>query len=218
MSVCFRNAQRTFSLSSFLCITACLSVSGTHTERSVHHHLTMQHPVCLFQERTKNAKFIIISLCSILFVCFRNTQRTVSSSSSHYATSCLSVSGTHKEQSVHRHLTMQHPVCFRNAQRTVSSSSSHYAASCSSVSGTHKQQSVHHHLFMQHPGCLFQERTKNAQFIIISLRNNMFELADRLVGIYKTYNCTKSVTINPHRMQLPLQEINGAPEMPASQA
>ena len=25
----------------------------------------------------------------------------------------------------------------------------------------------------------------------------MFELADRLVGIYKTYNCTKSVTINP---------------------
>ena len=25
----------------------------------------------------------------------------------------------------------------------------------------------------------------------------MFELADRLVGIYKTYNCTKSVTLNP---------------------
>ena len=60
-----------------------------------------------------------------------------------------------------------------------------------------------------------QERTKNAQFIIISLRNNMFEvgkkvmsacfpafmispqLADRLVGIYKTDNCTKSITINP---------------------
>jgi len=32
-----------------------------------------------------------------------------------------------------------------------------------------------------------KERTKNAQFIIISLRNNMFELADRLVGIYKTH-------------------------------
>jgi structural maintenance of chromosome 4 len=43
-----------------------------------------------------------------------------------------------------------------------------------------------------------KERTKNAQFIIISLRNNMFELADRLVGIYKTNNITKSVTINPH--------------------
>ena len=42
-----------------------------------------------------------------------------------------------------------------------------------------------------------KERTKNAQFIIISLRNNMFELADRLVGIYKTDNATKSVTINP---------------------
>jgi structural maintenance of chromosome 4 len=42
-----------------------------------------------------------------------------------------------------------------------------------------------------------KERTRNAQFIIISLRNNMFELADRLVGIYKTNNCTKSVSINP---------------------
>ena len=35
------------------------------------------------------------------------------------------------------------------------------------------------------------------QFVIISLRNNMFELADRLVGIYKTNNATKSVTIDP---------------------
>ncbi|XP_065179069.1 structural maintenance of chromosomes protein 4-like [Sycon ciliatum] len=45
-----------------------------------------------------------------------------------------------------------------------------------------------------------KERTKNAQFIIISLRNNMFELADRLVGIYKTSNCTKSVALDPHRL------------------
>jgi structural maintenance of chromosome 4 len=30
-----------------------------------------------------------------------------------------------------------------------------------------------------------KQRTRNAQFVIISLRNNMFELADRLVGIYK---------------------------------
>ena len=29
----------------------------------------------------------------------------------------------------------------------------------------------------------------------------MFELADRLVGIYKTENCTKSVTVNPHLME-----------------
>ncbi|BFZ59269.1 Structural maintenance of chromosomes protein 4 [Saitoella coloradoensis] len=40
-----------------------------------------------------------------------------------------------------------------------------------------------------------KERTKNAQFIVISLRNNMFELASRLVGIYKTANMTKSITI-----------------------
>ncbi|KAG7349244.1 chromosome segregation protein SMC [Nitzschia inconspicua] len=42
-----------------------------------------------------------------------------------------------------------------------------------------------------------KERTRNAQFIIISLRNNMFELADRLCGIYKVRNMTNSVTINP---------------------
>merc|ERR1712166_1631982 len=47
-----------------------------------------------------------------------------------------------------------------------------------------------------------KERTKNAQFIIISLRNNMFELADRLVGIYKTHNATKSVTIDPGAFSL----------------
>uniref|UniRef100_A0A182QGQ9 Structural maintenance of chromosomes protein n=1 Tax=Anopheles farauti TaxID=69004 RepID=A0A182QGQ9_9DIPT len=40
-----------------------------------------------------------------------------------------------------------------------------------------------------------KERTKNAQFIIISLRSNMFELSDYLVGIYKVSDCTNSVTI-----------------------
>ena len=34
----------------------------------------------------------------------------------------------------------------------------------------------------------------------------MFELADRLIGIYKTYNCTKSVTIDPRKISLPLGE------------
>jgi len=48
-----------------------------------------------------------------------------------------------------------------------------------------------------------KERTKNAQFIIISLRNNMFELADRLVGIYKTNNQTKSITIDPRLFEQP---------------
>lgn len=46
------------------------------------------------------------------------------------------------------------------------------------------------------------ERTKDAQFVIISLRNNMFELADRLVGIYKTSHCTKSIAINPNTIAL----------------
>ena len=55
-----------------------------------------------------------------------------------------------------------------------------------------------------------KERTKNAQFIIISLRNNMFELADRLVGIYKTHNCTKSVSIDPRRFGM-LKSSGSAP-------
>ena len=37
-----------------------------------------------------------------------------------------------------------------------------------------------------------KDRTKNAQFIIISLRNDMFELSHRLIGIYKTSNQTRS--------------------------
>lgn len=52
-------------------------------------------------------------------------------------------------------------------------------------------------------GNYVKERTKDAQFIIISLRNNMFELADRLVGIYKTHHTTKSVTINPRAFVMP---------------
>ncbi|KAK4497066.1 hypothetical protein PRZ48_011515 [Zasmidium cellare] len=40
-----------------------------------------------------------------------------------------------------------------------------------------------------------KERTKNAQFIVISLRNNMFELASRLVGVFKVNHMTKSVAI-----------------------
>lgn len=48
-----------------------------------------------------------------------------------------------------------------------------------------------------------KSETRNAQFIIISLRNNMFELADRLIGIYKTHNCTRSVAINPADFVVP---------------
>jgi len=53
-----------------------------------------------------------------------------------------------------------------------------------------------------------KERTKNAQFIIISLRNHMFELADRLMGIYKTHDQSKSVTIAPKLLE-PLQDADG---------
>jgi len=47
-----------------------------------------------------------------------------------------------------------------------------------------------------------KQRTKNAQFIVISLRNHMFELADLLVGIYKTHDVSKSVAINPSAFEV----------------
>lgn len=45
------------------------------------------------------------------------------------------------------------------------------------------------------------ERTRNAQFIIISLRNQMFEVGSRLVGIYKTEGCTRNIIINPQLIE-----------------
>lgn len=48
-----------------------------------------------------------------------------------------------------------------------------------------------------------KERTRDAQFVVISLRSNMFELSDRLVGIYKTEQRTKSVTIDPKNFVVP---------------
>ncbi|EFI28737.1 hypothetical protein CC1G_13763 [Coprinopsis cinerea okayama7 len=45
-----------------------------------------------------------------------------------------------------------------------------------------------------------KDRTKNAQFIIISLRNDMFELSHRLIGIYKTNNATRSISIDNHKL------------------
>lgn len=54
-----------------------------------------------------------------------------------------------------------------------------------------------------------KKRTKDAQFIIISLRNNMFELADKLVGVYKTYDKTKIVHFIPSKMR---KTLNNAKE------
>ncbi|KAG6907476.1 hypothetical protein DXG01_008812 [Tephrocybe rancida] len=48
-----------------------------------------------------------------------------------------------------------------------------------------------------------KDRTKNAQFIIISLRNDMFELSHRLIGIYKTANATRSISIDNHALTIP---------------
>ncbi|SBS84605.1 chromosome condensation protein, putative [Plasmodium ovale curtisi] len=44
-------------------------------------------------------------------------------------------------------------------------------------------------------------KTKDAQFIVISLRNQMFELCDRMIGIYKTNDITKCITLNPGKLQ-----------------
>uniref|UniRef100_A0A060T4P0 Structural maintenance of chromosomes protein n=1 Tax=Blastobotrys adeninivorans TaxID=409370 RepID=A0A060T4P0_BLAAD len=46
-----------------------------------------------------------------------------------------------------------------------------------------------------------KERTKNGQFIVISLRNNMFELARQLVGIYKVNNMTRSIALENRQIQ-----------------
>jgi hypothetical protein len=65
------------------------------------------------------------------------------------------------------------------------------------------------HVALLSVGHYIKERTKNAQFVIISLRNNMFELADRLVGIYKTDNTTKTVTINPRQFVVGNRAVGG---------
>ena len=39
-----------------------------------------------------------------------------------------------------------------------------------------------------------RKRTKDAQFIIISLRNNMFDSANTLIGIYKVKDKTKVIS------------------------
>ena len=40
-----------------------------------------------------------------------------------------------------------------------------------------------------------KERAETAQFIIISLREQMFNLSHRLIGIYKIKDCTRNVPI-----------------------
>lgn len=49
-----------------------------------------------------------------------------------------------------------------------------------------------------------KQRCCRAQFIVISLRNDMFELADRLIGVYKVDQRTRSVAIDPRSFNMPL--------------
>jgi structural maintenance of chromosome 4 len=54
-------------------------------------------------------------------------------------------------------------------------------------------------------GKFIKERTKNAQFIVISLRNHMFELANQLVGIYKVNDMTRTISLYPYQF---MDQIN----------
>ncbi|OHS92882.1 Structural maintenance of chromosomes protein 4 [Tritrichomonas foetus] len=53
-----------------------------------------------------------------------------------------------------------------------------------------------------------KERTTNAQFIVVSLRNHMFELADRLIGVFKVADCASAIIIEN---KIPVTNENEAP-------
>jgi structural maintenance of chromosome 4 len=53
-----------------------------------------------------------------------------------------------------------------------------------------------------------KQRAKNAQFIVISLVNNMYEQADQLVGIYKVKGVTNHVMFNPAKFEELLKKIS----------
>ena len=57
-------------------------------------------------------------------------------------------------------------------------------------------------------GNYVKERTQNAQFIIISLRNNMFQLSNQLVGVYKTFNTSKTIAICPQKIAKKIERKN----------
>ena len=57
-------------------------------------------------------------------------------------------------------------------------------------------------------GDYIKKRTKDAQFIIISLRNNMFDLADKLVGVYKTFDQTKVINLAAGKLMAKRQKEN----------
>lgn len=56
-------------------------------------------------------------------------------------------------------------------------------------------------------GHFVKNRASDSQFLIISLRSQMFELANKLVGIYKTFDITKSLTFSPEDNEKKEQEV-----------
>uniref|UniRef100_A0A915DJ13 Structural maintenance of chromosomes protein 4 n=1 Tax=Ditylenchus dipsaci TaxID=166011 RepID=A0A915DJ13_9BILA len=56
------------------------------------------------------------------------------------------------------------------------------------------------------------EKTKNAQFVVISLRNNMFERGDRIVGIYKIHDCTQNAVLDPKAAERERKRLNRSSE------
>lgn len=58
-------------------------------------------------------------------------------------------------------------------------------------------------------GFYLRKRTRNTQFIIVSLRNIMNELSDHLIGIFKTNNCSRNISIkNVHKWKEESEEDN----------
>lgn len=45
-------------------------------------------------------------------------------------------------------------------------------------------------------GNFIKQWTKNSQFIVVSLNNELFEKADLLVGIYKVHNISYSIALD----------------------
>src|SRR5699024_8590301 len=54
-----------------------------------------------------------------------------------------------------------------------------------------------------------KQRTRNTQFLIISLRSNMYELAEMLIGVYKTKNVSKTIALDPIAFEAKLKGATG---------
>jgi DNA repair exonuclease SbcCD ATPase subunit len=52
-----------------------------------------------------------------------------------------------------------------------------------------------------------KKKARNAQFLIISLRQNMFELANKMVGIYKINDITRTIAVTPKKIVIYFTKI-----------